>query len=111
MSNRQVLSIANKKSEYKYTHYLLYNRHNDVSIWIKQQFFVPLPIMSDGNFNRALLPHTPYASGMKAGQQITKMKAVEAFKEFINQHFPDIEAPQRAAMAEEFESLLVGKLK
>ena len=26
--------------------------------------------MSDGNFSRALLPHTPYASGMKTGKTI-----------------------------------------
>lgn len=67
--------------------------------------------MSDGNFNRALLPHTPYASGMKAGQQITKMKAVEAFKEIINQQLPNVSAEQAKSMAEDFETLLASKIK
>lgn len=67
--------------------------------------------MSDGNFNRALLPHTPYASGMKAGQQITKMKAVEAFKQIIDQQFPEMEAQKRTSLVENFETLLVSKLK
>lgn len=40
--------------------------------------------MSDGNYNRSLLPHTPYQSGMKTGKAIAKMKAVEAFKEYLN---------------------------
>lgn len=41
--------------------------------------------MSDGNFNRALLPHTPYASGLKAGKAIARMKAVEIFEEWLRQ--------------------------
>lgn len=40
--------------------------------------------MSDGNYNRSLLPHTPYQSGMKTGKAMAKMKAVEAFKEYLN---------------------------
>lgn len=67
--------------------------------------------MSDGNFNRALLPHTPYASGMKAGQQITKMKAIEAFKEIIDQQFPEMELQKSRLLVENFEALLVSKLK
>lgn len=39
--------------------------------------------MSDGNYNRSLLPHTPYQSGMKTGKAMAKMKAVEAFKEYL----------------------------
>ena len=32
--------------------------------------------MSDGNFNRALLPSTPYRSGVKMGQQQMRARAV-----------------------------------
>ena len=39
--------------------------------------------MSDGNFNRALLPQTPYASGIKMGRQQMKAKAAEAFKDLL----------------------------
>jgi hypothetical protein len=36
--------------------------------------------MSDGNFNRALLPSTPYRSGVKMGQQQAKVKAIKALQ-------------------------------
>lgn len=36
--------------------------------------------MSDGNFNRALLPSTPYRSGVRMGQQQMRARAVEAFR-------------------------------
>ncbi|RHP64186.1 hypothetical protein [Bacteroides sp. OF04-15BH] len=39
--------------------------------------------MSDGNFNRNLLPYTPYQSGMKAGKAMARMKALEAFKTYL----------------------------
>ena len=39
--------------------------------------------MSDGNFNRALLPHTPYASGLKVGKAMMKMQAIKAFAEWF----------------------------
>ncbi len=44
--------------------------------------------MSDGNFNRALLPSTPYRSGMKMGLQQMRGKAVEAFQNLIKEKFP-----------------------
>ena len=46
--------------------------------------------MSDGNFNRALLPSTPIASGIKMGKQQMKAKAVEAFRETIKEKFPTL---------------------
>ncbi len=62
--------------------------------------------MSDGNFNRALLPHTPYASGMKAGKQIAKMKAVEVFKEQIKQLCPSMSDDELKLETEHFEHKL-----
>ena len=32
--------------------------------------------MSDGNFNRSLLPHTPYHSGLQAGKAMARMQAI-----------------------------------
>ena len=46
--------------------------------------------MSDGNFNRALLPSTPIASGIKMGKQRMKAKAISAFKETIKEKFPTL---------------------
>ena len=45
--------------------------------------------MSDGNFNRALLPSTPYRSGMKMGEQQMRGKAIEAFRRLMKEKFPD----------------------
>lgn len=39
--------------------------------------------MSDGNFNRNLLPYTPYQSGLKAGKSMARMKALEAFRIYL----------------------------
>lgn len=62
--------------------------------------------MSDGNFNRALLPHTPYASGMKAGKQIAKMKATELYREQLKRLCPTMNEENVQREAEEFEHLL-----
>ncbi|MBR1790479.1 MAG: hypothetical protein IJ754_01800 [Bacteroidaceae bacterium] len=62
--------------------------------------------MSDGNFNRALLPHTPYASGLKAGKSMMKMKAIEAFARWIEERYPELSAEQRHEQQEEFRKLL-----
>ena len=41
--------------------------------------------MSDGNFNRSLLPHTPYHSGLQTGKSMARMKAIEAFKCYLEE--------------------------
>lgn len=46
--------------------------------------------MSDGNFNRALLPSTPYRSGVKMGWQQMRAKAETAFREVVKEKFPDL---------------------
>jgi len=66
--------------------------------------------MSDGNFNRALLPHTPYASGMKAGKQIAKMKAVEVFKAQLIKLCPTLDEESIKHETEIFEHELSSKL-
>lgn len=62
--------------------------------------------MSDGNFNRALLPHTPYASGMKAGKQIAKMKATELFREELKRICPNLDDASVKVETEYFEHQL-----
>ena len=66
--------------------------------------------MSDGNFNKALLPHTPYASWLKAGKAIARMKALEAFDQWMNLHLPALSADEHGRMKEVFASLLSSKL-
>lgn len=64
--------------------------------------------MSDGNFNRSLLPHTPYASGMKAGKQIARMHAVEAFRKALDRLCPQLNEEERRKEVDRF-SAEVGK--
>ena len=67
--------------------------------------------MSDGNFNRALLPHTPYQSGLQAGKSMCRMHALEAFKDFLNKFNPDLDEGQFLRQLEEFRRLLSQRLK
>lgn len=59
--------------------------------------------MSDGNFNRALLPSTPYRSGVRMGQQQTKSKAAEALHLALEQAQPPLSQEQKEAIANCFE--------
>jgi hypothetical protein len=58
--------------------------------------------MSDGNFNRALLPSTPYRSGMKMGQQQMRGKAIEAFRNLIKERFPELKEEEIQELIEAF---------
>ena len=58
--------------------------------------------MSDGNFNRALLPSTPYRSGMKMGQQQMRGKAIEAFRNLIKERFPEMKEEEIQELIEAF---------
>lgn len=60
--------------------------------------------MSDGNFNRSLLPHTPYASGMKVGKQITKMHAIAAFHKALDRLCPHLSEEERRNEVDRFSA-------
>jgi len=62
--------------------------------------------MSDGNFNRALLPSTPYRSGVRMGQQQTKSKAIEALRLALEQAQPPLSKEQKEEIANCFEKEL-----
>ncbi len=62
--------------------------------------------MSDGNFNRALLPHTPYASGLKAGRAMALAKAEEAFKQWLKTEMPTLDSDTLAQKLATFKRLL-----
>lgn len=62
--------------------------------------------MSDGNFNRALLPHTPYASGLKMGQAMARTKAEQAFQEWLQTDQPDLSPELRQEKIAAFKQLL-----
>ena len=62
--------------------------------------------MSDGNFNRALLPATPYRSGVRMGQQQAKTKAIEALRLALEQAEPSLSSEQKDAIFRCFEKEL-----
>lgn len=66
--------------------------------------------MSDGNFNRALLPHTPYQSGMQAGKSMARMHAIESFRQYLRESDPTLSDEQISQETEKFRQILSKKL-
>lgn len=62
--------------------------------------------MSDGNFNRALLPSTPYASGLKMGRQQMKAKAMSVFAELLQKEFPTCSPQELQELSDRFAQML-----
>ena len=60
--------------------------------------------MSDGNFNRALLPSTPYASGVKMGKQQMRAKAIAALAETLDNLMPELSEARRKEIEKDFSS-------
>ncbi|MBQ6964874.1 MAG: hypothetical protein IJP82_04185 [Bacteroidaceae bacterium] len=61
--------------------------------------------MSDGNFNRQLLPKTELASGLRAGKAQMRTKAEKAFTEVIDKFIQGDEV-LKTAMKQQFMELL-----
>ena len=61
--------------------------------------------MSDGNFNRQLLPKTELSSGLRAGKAQMRVKAEQAFDEVIN-HFILDNNELKESMKKRFMELL-----
>lgn len=62
--------------------------------------------MSDGNFNRQLLPKTELSSGLRAGKAQMRVKAEKAFDEVINTFLEDESKERKEAMKQTFMNLL-----
>ena len=63
-------------------------------------------MMVCGNFNRALLPHTPYASGLKMGRAQMRKRAVEGLRVLLSERCGELGADVREALVEDFAALL-----
>lgn len=61
--------------------------------------------MSDGNFNRQLLPKTELASGIRAGKAQMRIKAEHAFDEVVNDFILN-ENDLKQAMKKRFMEIL-----
>lgn len=68
-------------------------------------FFCTKP-MSDGNFNRALLPHTPYHSGLQVGRMQMRLRAEEALRAILANRFPTLSPEEQAAILQDFKAQL-----
>lgn len=62
--------------------------------------------MSDGNFNRQLLPKTELSSGLRAGKAQMRVKAEKAFDEVINTFLKEEPEVRKSAMKGLFMDLL-----
>ena len=63
--------------------------------------------MSDGNFNKALLPKSELSAGIRAGKAQMRTKAEKAFESVINDFFSDIETNRN----EELKTAFMNKLR
>lgn len=61
--------------------------------------------MSDGNFNRQLLPKTELSSGLRAGKAQMRVKAEQAFEQVVN-YFILNDNELKEAMKKRFMELL-----
>ncbi|MBQ6751075.1 MAG: hypothetical protein IJR02_15070 [Bacteroidaceae bacterium] len=62
--------------------------------------------MSDGNFNRQLLPKTELSSGLRAGRAQMRTKAEKAFDEVVNEFIMNETEERKEAMKRRFMELL-----
>ena len=62
--------------------------------------------MSDGNFNRQLLPNTDLSSGLRAGKAQMKMRAEQAFNEVVETFLAEETEERKASMKQLFMELL-----
>jgi len=63
--------------------------------------------MSDGNYNRNLLPYHNYQSGLRAGQAAMRHRAVEAFARFLETREPGLTAQEKERLTAHFREELL----
>lgn len=62
--------------------------------------------MSDGNFNRALLPKNELSAGIRAGKAQMRTKAQQALRRLLEERMPDMPDEGREALVQRFMELL-----
>ena len=66
--------------------------------------------MSDGNFNRKLIPSDQYQSGLRAGEARMRQRAIIAFRRWITEREPDMSPQQLQAEEQIFHKLLLTQI-
>jgi hypothetical protein len=64
--------------------------------------------MADGKFNRSILPHGQFQSGLSAGKSIMRMKAMNVFRQYIEEEYREhpLSEEERKALLDRFEKML-----
>lgn len=62
--------------------------------------------MSDGHFNRALLPKNDLSAGLRAGKAQMRAKATEAFAQILEENLPTLSEAEREQLRSRFQQLL-----
>lgn len=64
--------------------------------------------MSDGNFNRSLLPSHSFQSGLRTGKAVMKTKALQAFLVWLKVHDSSLTDEQLQFFAAEYKKIIEG---
>ena len=62
--------------------------------------------MSDGNFNRSMLPYRDFQSGLRAGKAQMRTLAVEAFTKWLKENHPEMDEGMISEKASDFKHML-----
>ncbi len=63
--------------------------------------------MSDGNFNRNLLPYRNYQSGVRAGQAAMRTRALNALRALLDEHPSGLSEGEKAEWLARFKEQLL----
>ncbi len=62
--------------------------------------------MSDGNFNRSMLPSNSYQSGVRAGRSQMRIKAIQLVEELLQEELATIDEEKRVELLQLFRQRL-----
>ena len=62
--------------------------------------------MSDGNFNRALLPKGELSAGLRAGRAQMRVRAEAALRSLLSEQFPQLSEIECETLCQRFLALL-----
>ena len=62
--------------------------------------------MSDGNFNRSMLPSNSYQSGVKTGRRQMSIKAIQLVDELVKDELVNVDEGERAQFLQLFSQRL-----
>lgn len=62
--------------------------------------------MSDGNFNRSMLPSNSYQSGVRAGRSQMRIKAIQLVEELLQEELTTIDEEKRVELLQLFRQRL-----